>query len=142
MAWVYEIVSGFLYDDTDHIRARGYSGHGEFKNDPSKCVVKHGPIPLGKWAIGPPFNTDKHGPFCIPLGPIEVELNGRSGFLIHGDSLEHPGEASEGCIILPHATRVLIWDSKDHRLLVVAQLVARVGMGDVKMADYREAYGA
>ena len=30
---------------------------------------------------------------------------GRDSFLIHGDSSEHPGAASRGCIILPRNIR-------------------------------------
>jgi len=33
---------------------------------------------------------------------------GRSGFMIHGDSEKHPGEASEGSIILDFAFREII----------------------------------
>ena len=41
----------------------------------------------------------------MPLIPSPTnEMFGRSEFLIHGDSLEHPGAASEGCIILPRFT--------------------------------------
>jgi hypothetical protein len=31
---------------------------------------------------------------------------GRGLFLVHGDSIANPGEASEGCIIMPHGVRV------------------------------------
>jgi len=135
MSWVYEIALGGLYDDQDRRRASGYSGHGDFRNDPTKCHVKHGPIPCGKWALGPPYKSDKHGPYVIPLTPIEVDMTGRDGgFLVHGDSLEHPGEASEGCIILPHNNRIELWESGCRRLLVVEKFIGR-GMGDVQYAD-------
>jgi hypothetical protein len=32
----------------------------------------------------------------------------RSGFLIHGDSFSHPGDASDGCIILSRPEREAI----------------------------------
>jgi len=44
---------------------------------------------------------------------------GRDGFLIHGDSVRHPGDASEGCIILPRRFRERIWTSEDTDLEVV-----------------------
>jgi hypothetical protein len=45
---------------------------------------------------------------------------GRDGFLIHGDSVEHPGTASHGCIIMSRAIREAIAQSDDHELNVVA----------------------
>jgi hypothetical protein len=45
---------------------------------------------------------------------------GRTGFLIHGDSLQHPGRASNGCIILPRPIRDRIAASGDDQLTVVA----------------------
>jgi Protein of unknown function (DUF2778) len=36
------------------------------------------------------------------------DMCGRSGFLIHGDSVSHPGDASDGCIILSRAEREAI----------------------------------
>jgi hypothetical protein len=44
----------------------------------------------------------------------------RTGFLIHGDSIEHPGTASHGCIIMPRAIREAIAQNDDHDLNVVA----------------------
>lgn len=34
-------------------------------------------------------------------------------------SLEHPGAASEGCVIMPPFVRGKVWESGDHRLQVV-----------------------
>lgn len=44
---------------------------------------------------------------------------GRSGFMIHGDSLAHPGQASDGCIVLDQQYRSMIWLSGDHVIEVV-----------------------
>lgn len=30
---------------------------------------------------------------------VENQMCGRDGFMIHGDSSAHPGEASDGCIV-------------------------------------------
>ena len=62
-----------------------------------------------------------HGPFVLRLTPAPTnEMFGRDGFLIHGDSIEHPGSASHGCIILPRAIREAIAKSDDDTLHVVA----------------------
>jgi hypothetical protein len=44
---------------------------------------------------------------------------GRSGFLIHGDSIIRPGTASRGCIILAREIREQIAASGDADLEVV-----------------------
>lgn len=101
----------------------GYSGAVGYKNDPeAQKVHNKGPIPQGEWGIlGPPVDTATHGPYVIHLfAKPGTDTFGRSGFLIHGDSIEHPGQASEGCIILPRSVREFIWNSNDHDLQVVA----------------------
>lgn len=55
----------------------------------------------------------------MPLTPAPGNtMYGRTDFWIHGDSIEHPGLASLGCLCLPHAARVLIAASAATRLLV------------------------
>ena len=44
---------------------------------------------------------------------------GRSLFRIHGDSIEHPGDASDGCVILPLTLRKLIAMSSERLLTVL-----------------------
>jgi hypothetical protein len=41
---------------------------------------------------------------------------GRCGFFCHGDSIAHPGHASDGCIIQDLTTRHRMWSSGDHEL--------------------------
>lgn len=120
MTWGYKISTGEISQD-GNVVARGYSGQPECKNDPSKCEIHNkGPIPPGRYAIGEPHDTKTHGPFVLPLTPDEAnEMYGRSGFLIHGDSVVHPGTASEGCIILPRNTRNAISESGDTELEVI-----------------------
>ena len=100
------------------------SGHGEGVNDPAmQSIANFGPIPQGRWMINSPRKVPGRGPYVLPLvASPTTDIFGRSGFLIHGDSLEHPGahEASHGCIILAHAVREQIWESGDHELEVVA----------------------
>lgn len=117
--WLYRITTGELFR---RVTAEGYSGHGEGVNQPDlQDVKKVGPIPFGKWTIGPARDDTGHGPVVMTLTPGEdTETYGRSGFLIHGDLVGHVGEhlASEGCIILPRMVREQIAASGDHDLVV------------------------
>jgi hypothetical protein len=123
-SWTYSQKSGELQQDGEHV-ARGYSGADEGKNNPEmENVLNVGPIPRGDWnIIGPPVDTRTHGPFVLHLEPRpETKTFGRDGFLMHGDSKEHPGTASQGCIILPRSVREQVWTSGDPHLEVVAQI--------------------
>jgi hypothetical protein len=104
--------------------AIGYSGYGRGKNNPDwQTVPDFGPIPVGFYNIQDPRDTDKHGPYVLPLAPFtENKMWGRSGFLMHGDSKEEPGMASHGCTIFARAVRELIWGSDDHQLEVISGL--------------------
>lgn len=118
--WTYSQSTGELSRDGKRIGA-GYSGSRAGKNNSSLEASRDvGPIPRGEYYIGDPQDTATHGPHVMPLMPaLEAQTFGRSGFLIHGDSKEHPGKASEGCIILSHDLRVAISDSEDDQLTVV-----------------------
>jgi hypothetical protein len=120
--WTYAQQTGELLQNSRHI-ATGYSGFDNGKNKPAMQAVPNvGPIPQGSWTIvGPPMNTAQHGPFVLRLEPAAVTVTfGRSGFLMHGDSIESPGCASHGCIIMPRAVREQVWNSGDTALEVVA----------------------
>lgn len=106
----------------DFQRATGYSGHDEGKNKPElQHVPNVGPIPQGAWLIGTPSESKAHGPLALHLVPLTgTNTFGRSGFLCHGDSSEHPGEASEGCIILPRPVRDELYASTDKLLIVLS----------------------
>jgi hypothetical protein len=128
-AWTYSQKTGELQQDGKPV-ATGYSGAGPGKNNPEMEQVQNvGPIPQGDWLIvGPPVNTVTHGPFVLHLKPAPAtQTFGRDGFLVHGDSVEHPGRASEGCIILPRAVREQIWNSGDQELKVVAEIASQPG---------------
>lgn len=120
--WTYEQKTGRLVNAAGALVATGYSGAPAGKNNPDMQNVQAvGPIPQGEYTVGTPFNAATHGPFAMHLNPYPSnEMFGRSGFLMHGDSLEHPGAASEGCIIMPRAIRETVWNSNDHRLQVVS----------------------
>ena len=118
--WTYDQLSGALGKDGQRV-ATGYSGFGEGKNNPDlENIHDVGPIPKGVYGIGPPQDTPTHGPHVLALTP-EPGTNtfGRDGFLIHGDSVQNPGTASHGCIILPRTARDQIAASGDHQIQVV-----------------------
>ncbi len=123
LAWTYCQKTGELQQDGQPV-ATGYSGAGDGKNNPAMENVHNvGPIPQGHWTIvGPPVNTEQHGPYVLSLKPAAETLTfGRDGFLLHGDSKESPGCASQGCIIMPRAAREQVWKSDDADLNVVAE---------------------
>jgi hypothetical protein len=117
----YSQSTGTLTQDGKFI-ATGYSGFQDGKNNPAlQNVPNVGPIPQGLYRIGSARDTATHGPVVMPLTPEEgTETFGRSGFLIHGDSLLHPGGASHGCIILRRDIRETIAASGDTQLTVTA----------------------
>jgi len=115
----YRQSTGELFDDMKTF-ATGYSGHLEGKNNPFKEKVRNvGPIPAGLWKIGEVYNSQRVGPFCIRLSPVEHDAHGRTAFLIHGDSRKNPGEASRGCIIMPRYIRKMIIEKGYTHLSVV-----------------------
>ena len=119
--WIYSQGTGTLSHD-GMACATGYSGAPACKNDPT-AQAKHnlGPIPRGLYKIEDPRDTDTHGPYVLPLAPsMDNQMFGRSGFLIHGDSILKPGGASEGCIIMERRVREEIGLSGDRLLEVVA----------------------
>jgi hypothetical protein len=130
MTWTYAQKTGDLLHDGTQVGS-GYSGYQDGKNNPDmQAVVDVGPIPQGTWAIeGPPVNTPEHGPYVLTLQPApDTNTFGRDGFLMHGDSIDDPGNASRGCIVMPHDIRVQVWtmiqNSGDTQLEVVADLEA------------------
>ena len=119
----YEISTGELRHDGELIE-RGYSGYPPAgKNNPAAVATHNvGPIPPGRYTIGPPapYNSATHGPYVLTLhADASNEMYGRDGFLMHSDSIHHPGFASQGCIILSIPARQRVWESGDHELLVL-----------------------
>lgn len=124
--WIYAQRTGRLYDPKGELAGVGYSGAGRGKNDPVIERVKDvGPIPGGMYTIGSPIDTMTHGPYVLPLTPDpDNKMYGRAGFLIHGDSVVHPGRASEGCIIMARGVREYIGGSLDRDLKVIPDWIA------------------
>lgn len=118
--WLYSIIDGALAHFGTLV-AKGYSGALGFKNDPPSVNLESlGPIPPGAWYIGAESDDKTHGPVSMHLIPLSgTETYRRGGFMIHGDSATHPGAASCGCIVLDHATRELIANSRDRQLIVL-----------------------
>jgi len=87
---------------------KGYAGRGAGLYDPESQSVgvaddaaNAGPLPRGEYTIGAPTNTI--GPMSMQLQPDPGnDMEGRSGFWIHGPNASKPQySSSEGCIVLP-----------------------------------------
>lgn len=138
--WTFRQSTGLVEDFNGHQYTGSYAGHGEGKNNPVLQDVRAGcrlqgdewvaipeltgddwgPLPQGIYTINSPVDTTTHGPYVLWLTPgAGNEMFGRSGFGWHGDSKEHPGLASEGCICSPRQLRELVWNSNDHRVQVI-----------------------
>lgn len=117
--WMFSQTSGEISREGVHLEF-GYSGHGQGKNNPaSEAVHNVGPIPKGRYKFGALALNKKHGPIARYLHAcVGTETYGRDGFMLHADSIEHPGEASEGCICASRPTRELPQEGDD--LLVTA----------------------
>lgn len=102
MRYVFMSDEGRLYN-ADGFVCDAYSGYGAGKDNPVLQDVRDvGPIPEGLYVLGAPRLDPKLGPDAIPLTPaIGTNTFGRNGFFIHGDSIDHPGCASHGCVIVP-----------------------------------------
>lgn len=130
--WTWLQDSGALIDPEGFKRGHGYSGHGEgINNDNYQQVRDVGPIPVGRFYIGPWFDDEGGvGPVVARLVPTEgTDVFGRDDFMIHGDNEEMNRTASDGCIVLNHTLRCLMRDSGVHKLLVEQSI------------DYEERHG-
>lgn len=124
--WKYRQRTGELSQDGRFVSS-GYSGKGRGKNNPSLEGVRGvGPIPTGKYKILAPYNSKRVGPYALPLEPIDEKMGddthqrtGRGAFRMHGDSVSRPGDASNGCIIMPRVVRERVGRSTDKILEVV-----------------------
>lgn len=96
-----------------------YSGKGYGKNKPEFESVRNvGPIPAGRYKIGIAYTHPRKGPLVMKLTPVGHNARGRTDFLIHGGSKLHPGDSSEGCIVLDIEYRRNIAESHDYELEV------------------------
>jgi hypothetical protein len=120
--WTYHVTTGLMSTPKGQAFKYGYSGRRGWKNQPILEGVKnYGAIPEGWYQMTRIFNdVNGTGAASIVLKPIRgTVMFGRTGFRIHGDSSKHPGDASDGCIILGIWTdRHKIWNSGVHLLEV------------------------
>ena len=123
MTWTYTQDKGALRNPQGVVQGFGYSGNTWGLNNPAaQFQVGVGPIPVGLYTIGPPHNPIDHlGPLALPLWPDRAnQMHGRSGFFAHGDNPALNHSASNGCIVLGHYLRVMLHDSTDRQLSVIA----------------------
>jgi len=126
MTWTYEQSTGQLIDPTGKTCVTGYAGgncgaNPEGVNNPD-MQDQHGigPLPQGVYTFTEAENSPKLGPMAIILIPDPAnEMFGRSDFRMHGDSITHPGCASEGCIIMPRNIREAVFAGDDKTITVV-----------------------
>ena len=118
--WTFRISTGAILGNGLKI-GTGYSGFGSDANNPKSVAIKmRGPIPPGKYRIGPAYKHPKLGPVVMNLEPLPgTNTLGRSAFRIHGDnSTPDPHDGSHGCIVCGPAIRKAINASKDRVLEV------------------------
>ena len=122
MPWIYSQTTGALTHNGLPV-GTGYSGapNGGGRNNPGAEAVHHvGPIPRGRYTIGPPHHAPHSGQYVMDLTPVGHNAHRRTELQIHGESLTNPpGDASEGCIVLPRNVRERIFRSGDHVLEVI-----------------------
>ena len=122
--WCFVQRTGSIYNPDGQKIGIGYSGnHWGLNNPKFEDVVGIGPIPHGRYTIGPAHTPLDHlGPLAMPLIPVAgTEMHGRSGFFCHGDNRFLNHTASNGCIVLAHGFREQIDNSTDCILTVVAE---------------------
>jgi hypothetical protein len=118
--WVYEIPTGNIFGPVGDLIDTGYAGAPGHKNVLADVGLKdEGPIPPG-WYTMANWRDDPHeGPYTASLVPDDTnEMYGRAGFNWHGDSIEHAGCGSKGCICSSRKSRQAAAESPDHRLYV------------------------
>jgi hypothetical protein len=100
----------------------GWAGQGVGRGNPDAQQLHNiGPLPRGRYRIGPAYTHPHLGPLVMNLTPDpQNNMFGRSDFRIHGASLEHPELSSEGCVILSREVRQGIYTGADKDLEVTA----------------------
>jgi hypothetical protein len=120
--WTYQQSTGQLFRDGSLVDT-GYAGMGDGVNNPDmEDVEMVGPLPRGYYTIGSLQANGRHmGPNVMFLKPdVGNEMHGRSAFYMHGDNGEGDRSASNGCIIMNRSTRLLVAQSGDNQLEVIA----------------------
>lgn len=121
--WTFVQQTGAILQDGQQ-KGTGYSGYGTGKNNPAMQADRDvGPIPSGFYTIAGLIDNDPDcGEYVLVLVPDAAnEMFGRQGFRWHGDSLDHPGQASRGCIVSARPLRIEAWECVDHNLQVTSE---------------------
>ena len=118
--YTFEQATGYWLTPSGELAAEGYAGRDAGKNNPDMQNVKGiGPLPRGWYTAQEPHDDAVVGKYAMRLVPDPSnEMFNRNSFFMHGDSNEHPGLASHGCIVMPRAVREAFWISGDHRIQV------------------------
>ena len=121
--WTYKQSTGEIIDAGGEVVGVGYAGVGAGLNNPAAeqlhCI---GPLPIGYYTIGPlQAHHAQLGANVAELMPDPANtMFGRSGFFLHGRKSATDMCASEGCIVQDHDPRMIVLNSDDRRLQVVA----------------------
>lgn len=111
--WSYSQASGAL-GHNGCVLGTGYAGHGSGLDNPAmEAVHSVGPLPRGRWRIGPWHDHPHLGPCVAALTPLGHDAHGRSAFFIHGDNRAANHTASDGCIVLAPTIRRAMAASTD-----------------------------
>lgn len=125
--YTYEQATGRLSQD-GVLKGIGWAGQPPYKNDPAgQCVAKKGPLPRGKYRIGPAYHHPVLGPVTMNLTPDPTnDMCDRDDFRIHGFKADDPKTpineveySSEGCIIQLRPVREAIAAGADRDLEVI-----------------------
>ncbi|MCC7634429.1 RHS repeat-associated core domain-containing protein [Stenotrophomonas rhizophila] len=119
LEWAYNSATGNLYHNGTYV-STGYAGRGAGVNNPwMQKVGSVGPLPTGRYTIGPQYNSPNTGRATMVLTPAPAnDMFGRSAFRIHGDNSTRNRTASEGCMIFDRDVRDQIANSGDNDLVV------------------------
>lgn len=122
MNWKFSQQYGKIWDSTNTYLGTGYAGREQGKNNPGYENVKGiGPLPHGTWKPVEFFESHPTvGKDAVRLEPADDETLKRvlsygrdpKSFFMHGDSSEHPGLASHGCIVQAKPIRLKFWAEK------------------------------
>lgn len=119
---------GQMFGPDGTLWGTGYAGHGEgLNNGALQARSGVGPLPCGKYTIGPLEATHTTAEGHVLTDSMELipdtanEMFGRGGFRLHGRKSLDDMDASEGCIVLDHEPRMRVANSPDKALLVVAR---------------------
>lgn len=116
----YRQVSGCFSQEGKGIIGNGYAGNGPGLNNPSmQNVPEVGPLPAGKYTIGPAYHHEHLGPLTMDLTPDPAnEMFRRDLFRIHGRKTAGDKTSSKGCIVLDREVREAISECADRELTV------------------------